>query len=135
MVLNNFAGGTDGADLIDEEILHGLIAIIFISYGVFLKHLDDIILFIGETDHINLFILSFEFIGNSINVLHGVIMFRIDFLQIKLHDHICSLLIAINFTVQDVIPSARKLYSVDVVDDGVDFVKLYVQVNVVIDEL
>jgi hypothetical protein len=70
IVLDEFASRSDGADLVDEEVLNSLIAVVLASDGVFLENLGDVLLLIRKTYHVNLFVLSLELIGDTINVLH-----------------------------------------------------------------
>jgi hypothetical protein len=62
-------------------------------------------------------------------------MFRINFLQVELHDYIRSFLISVNLPINYVIPPSCKLYSVDVADDWIYLIELYVQLYVIIHEL
>ena len=131
----DFAGGTDGADLVDQEVLDGLIAVVLVADGVGLKDAGNIVLLIRKANDIYFFVLSFQLIGDPVHILHGVIVFIFDFLQIKLHHNIGALLVPINLPVHNIVPSACELDPVDVVDDWVDLVELYVEVGVVIDKL
>ncbi len=134
-VVVDFAGGTDGADLVDQEVLNGLIAVVLISDGVGFEDTRNIIVLIRKANDIDFFILSFQLIGDAVNILHGVVVFVFYFLQIELHDKIGAFLVPIHLPVHNVVPSACELDPVDVVDDWVDLVELYVEVALVVDKL
>ncbi len=134
-VVVDFAGGGEGADLVDKEVLDSLIAVVLVPDGVLIEDSGDILLLMRKADDINLFILPFQLIGNPLHIFHRVIVLIVNLLQVELHHNIRPFLIPIQLSIHNIVPPACELDPVDVVDDGVDLVELDVQVGAIVDEL
>lgn len=121
--------------MVDEEEFDSLIAVLFVLDGVFLENPFNIILFIGKTNNINFLVLSFELVSDSVDILHGVVRFRVNILKLILHNDCSAFFVSIDFPKNNIISPASKFNSVDVVNYRVNFVEFDIQVHIIVYKL
>ncbi len=131
----NIARRVDSADLVDVEELDSLIRVRLVLDGILLKDELNILLLIRKTHHIHFLVHAFKFPTNPVNIFHVGEGLALHILKFPLHDDGPAFFIPIQISEDDIVSASCKLDPVDMVDDGIYFVELDEQVDVIILEL